>query len=423
MKLIEPNHAHPAAGILQNLVANMVHWHATDLHLRRNRPVMARVKGALQVASRWNQLTDEKGVPLASFDFNAARTALLQGTDRGVTVVYRLKEKYQVRVQILKDDREEKLLLRLQPRTPPRLESVLAANPKTLDLIANAKGLILVSGPAGSGKTTLAASMADYLACLHRHIITLEDPVEYYLDPENGEVSQFTCRMMQEEPLGRLTELPQNGNRSLGVPDEFIRHTAKSAGSHELSVPTELSTDLNHGRADTTRKITSLDAHIPDILRGDMDALYIGETRTPAALKACLTFAGSHEPVITTFQAGGIADALARLIVSAGEVVGQETARLLIAQCLQAIFYVNLAFTEAGTPVPVITCLPIAGISLRKIISENSPLLLANQIDQQLKDGATGTGLINRSMAMSRARSAGVPQESIETALPFEGRV
>ena len=49
-----------------------------------------------------------------------------------------------------------------------------------IDLADKPQGLILVTGPTGSGKSTTLASMIDYInATTSKHIITLEDPIEY----------------------------------------------------------------------------------------------------------------------------------------------------------------------------------------------------------------------------------------------------
>jgi Tfp pilus assembly pilus retraction ATPase PilT len=423
MIFVEPDINHAAAPTLKILIANMVHKNATDLHMRAKSPVLARINGALTPAEKWDQFTDSKGNYLPSINFESVRNALLHGTDGSSTTVYRIQN-HQVRVQLLKDDRQIKLLLRLQPRTPAPIDNIFESSPKTLEMIANGKGLIVVCGPAGSGKTTLAAGMALYLSRLHRHVVTFEDPVEYYLEPEVGEISQFTCRMMSEgsgRSKNTTGNLESDANRLLAVLEEVVSRSQKAprGPSGRLgSDQAELVMDGVLPSKRQERSIPTLEDCIPDSLRGDMDALYIGETRNAETLKICLNFAGAHEPVITTFQAGGIGHALARLIVTAGEAVGQETARLLIAQCVQAIFYVNLAFTQAGKPVPMVQCLPITGVNLTKAITENSPATLANMVAQNLKDAGPTSGVINRDKAAASARERGASKESVDVAMP-----
>jgi twitching motility protein PilT len=59
------------------------------------------------------------------------------------------------------------------------------------DLLRRPRGLVLVTGPTGSGKTTTLASMIDWInANLERHIITIEDPIEYYHTHKTGLVTQ-----------------------------------------------------------------------------------------------------------------------------------------------------------------------------------------------------------------------------------------
>ena len=55
---------------------------------------------------------------------------------------------------------------------------------KVKELLLRPRGLILVTGPTGSGKSTTLASMIDWInANRNGHIITIEDPIEYYSHP------------------------------------------------------------------------------------------------------------------------------------------------------------------------------------------------------------------------------------------------
>jgi type IV pilus assembly protein PilB len=52
---------------------------------------------------------------------------------------------------------------------------------KIFDLLSNAYGIILVTGPTGSGKTTTLYAALNRLSTIEKNVITLEDPIEYRL--------------------------------------------------------------------------------------------------------------------------------------------------------------------------------------------------------------------------------------------------
>jgi twitching motility protein PilT len=62
---------------------------------------------------------------------------------------------------------------------------------QVVKLIMRPRGLFLVTGPTGSGKSTTLASLVNYLneTCDH-HIITIEDPIEFYHDHIKSTVNQ-----------------------------------------------------------------------------------------------------------------------------------------------------------------------------------------------------------------------------------------
>ncbi|MED2972579.1 competence type IV pilus ATPase ComGA [Fictibacillus sp. B-59209] len=81
----------------------------------------------------------------------------------------------------------ESLVIRLLPQTHPSEFQSLALFPHSLEglspLLQRASGLILFSGPTGSGKTTIMYSLLQHIQSLYtRHILTLEDPVEKKVD-------------------------------------------------------------------------------------------------------------------------------------------------------------------------------------------------------------------------------------------------
>ena len=117
-----------------------------------------------------------------------------------------------VRVNLLDSLRGQAMVLRLIPRQIATLEDLnLPAVLK--ELAARPKGLVLVTGPTGSGKSTTLAAMVDWINTnLARHILTIEDPVEFVHESRRSlvrqrEVGQHT-RQFQQALRAALREDP-----------------------------------------------------------------------------------------------------------------------------------------------------------------------------------------------------------------------
>ena len=82
------------------------------------------------------------------------------------------------------------LAIRVIPTIIPSLEDLCM--PEVLKKIASKpQGLVVVTGPTGSGKSTTLASMIDYInQHMCKHIITLEDPIEYLHQHRKSVVNQ-----------------------------------------------------------------------------------------------------------------------------------------------------------------------------------------------------------------------------------------
>lgn len=80
--------------------------------------------------------------------------------------------------------------IRRIPKTPPTIQQLGLPNGVRL-LLENPKGIILISGATGAGKTTTMASMVDTINEMRRaHIVTIEDPIEYVFERKNSIFSQ-----------------------------------------------------------------------------------------------------------------------------------------------------------------------------------------------------------------------------------------
>ncbi len=98
---------------------------------------------------------------------------------RGVDAAYKFKGLARCRIAVFYEQRQLKIVMRLIPFDVPTIEDLEL--PGNLRKIARTpRGLVMVTGPTGSGKSTTLAAMMDYINSTRRHcVITLENPVEY----------------------------------------------------------------------------------------------------------------------------------------------------------------------------------------------------------------------------------------------------
>src|SRR5690349_327192 len=153
----------------------------SDLHLSPGYPPMLRVRG---------QLVAEGNQPLSSGDIEAMLIPLLTGEQRetfqstgDLDFAHAHGTRARFRANYLRKLTGTGAVFRAIPTTIKSLDelAVPAGIRKLADLRA---GLVLVTGPTGSGKSTTLAAMIDHInRTRHGHILTIEDPVEFVHQP------------------------------------------------------------------------------------------------------------------------------------------------------------------------------------------------------------------------------------------------
>jgi Tfp pilus assembly pilus retraction ATPase PilT len=359
-----------ASALVSELFIAALEHNATDVHIPKGGALFYRSKGVLNKSGNFG-VTGKNGT-VSESAFNALRTALCEGNTGNQTKVYRFRSlpdgagktyAMQCRVQPAHYQNRDSLALRMQFENPPDIATVLrGCPPSTLKILTEAQGLNLVVGPIGGGKTTFAAALARHWANQGRHILTMEDPVEYILNPTLGLISQQDVKL----------------------------------------------TGFSNGIA--------LSDAIASALRADMDGLYLGEIRNDETLRAGLDFARTREPVVSTYHAGSIGDAVASLYNTSG--VSWNIACSTIGSVLTSIIYINLAYTEKGVPVPVVMFLPFHDPVIRKTLFTGDQSKLGYLIDEACNGERQVEGKISRKDAVDRARMAGATSASIMKALP-----
>ncbi len=174
--------------LIDKLLQTVVNRNASDLHIAVGQPPVLRIHGRL-VRLDTKVLEAEDTVNLMkSISPERCQQELQEvGTaDFG----FAFGDQGRFRVSIFKQRGYVGMVLRLIPAYMMNFEE-LGTPPVLKDLIMRPRGLVLVTGPTGSGKTTTLAACVDYLnESMDHHIITIEDPIEFYHTHKKSTINQ-----------------------------------------------------------------------------------------------------------------------------------------------------------------------------------------------------------------------------------------
>jgi len=165
-----------------------VHQGGSDLHLISGQPPRIRISGELEpVRFRELSVADVNDF-LTEFMTPEQREALAARS--AVDIAYESETAGRFRVNVYQHLGGLGAAFRVVPNEPPSLEALglPAAIPQALSV---AKGLVLVTGPTGSGKSTTLAAMIDWVNRNRKgHIVTIEDPIEFVHSYQQSVVTQ-----------------------------------------------------------------------------------------------------------------------------------------------------------------------------------------------------------------------------------------
>jgi len=254
---------------------------ASDIHLESSLPAAFRIQSNLQVF----------GEPIGSNQLHAMALEVVgedlwpQFLGRGSFDVSKSIEGVRCRINVLKTARGLGMAIRLLSAFQATVER-LNLHPDLKKLVANHHGLILVSGPTGSGKSsTMAALIQEINLTEARHIITVEQPVEYQFKPQRS----------------------------------FIR------------------------QREVGRDTPSFEQALIDALREDPDVLMVGEMRDPETMRLTLNASETGHLVLATIHSASTAEALQRM-VSAFPSEIQNAISAQLADSLVAVICQRLRF-------------------------------------------------------------------------------
>ncbi|QRZ23350.1 type IV pilus twitching motility protein PilT [Vibrio sp. sp1] len=154
-----------------------VKHNASDLHLSAGVPPMVRIDGDVRKLGIPAFTHQEVHRLVFEIMNDAQRSEFEEKLE--VDFSFELHNVGRFRVNAFNQSRGCAAVFRTIPSSIPTLEELEA--PEIFKKIANAeKGLVLVTGPTGSGKSTTLAAIVDYINCNHnKHVLTIEDPIEF----------------------------------------------------------------------------------------------------------------------------------------------------------------------------------------------------------------------------------------------------
>ncbi len=174
---------------IDRLLETCIRVNASDIHLHVGRPPVLRVDGGLRPLETKSLEPDDTTALMKSVTPERNQQELQEegGTDYG----FAFGDKGRFRVSVFRQKGNISMVLRLIPSKILSFEEI-GLPPIVKSLCRRPRGLFLVTGPTGSGKTTTLATMLDYVnrQIGDRHIITVEDPIEYYHTHQRCVVSQ-----------------------------------------------------------------------------------------------------------------------------------------------------------------------------------------------------------------------------------------
>jgi twitching motility protein PilT len=181
---------------LHSLLAATRNQGASDLHLSVSEPPVIRIAG---------ELVSVRGEPFAAEQTERMLREILtdeqwQRLDREqqLDMCYYVPKAGRYRANVFLDQRGYNAAFRVIPEKPPTITEV-GLPPHLSEIASYHQGLVLICGPAGSGKsTTLAALVNLFNETRHDHIITLEDPVEF--------VHPFKSCLVNQREVGTHSE-------------------------------------------------------------------------------------------------------------------------------------------------------------------------------------------------------------------------
>ncbi|MBX3465163.1 MAG: type IV pilus twitching motility protein PilT [Planctomycetes bacterium] len=173
----------------EDLLRGMVAMGASDLHIKAGSMPGFRIDGEVRQQEQFGRLTPDVTADLARQIMSPDQWQRFEA-EKDIDFSFAVRDLARFRVNCLHQRNAVGMVVRQIPDSIPDHRQ-LGLPQVCLDLAAKPRGLVLVTGPTGSGKSTTLAAMIDYInQTEHGHILTMEDPLEFVHPDKNCFVTQ-----------------------------------------------------------------------------------------------------------------------------------------------------------------------------------------------------------------------------------------
>lgn len=312
--------------ILEDILRQSVESGASDVHFSVGRPPYFRIDGVMTPQEGDRLLpADMEGILLPILD---ERHRQELDTDGQTDLAYAISGVGRFRVNVFQQRGTLASVMRCLPFTIPEADS-LGIPKKVQELTAKKRGLVLVTGPTGSGKSTTLAALIDEINRNYPyHIITLEDPIEY-----------------------------------------LHRHDRSIVNQREIG-------------SDSTSYARALRA----ALREDPDVILVGEMRDLETISTAITAAETGHLVFSTLHTIGAARTIDR-IIDVFPPNQQQQVRIQLASVLESVISQQLIRREDGKGRVAALEVLFANHAVRNLIRENKSYQITSIMQTSKKLG------------------------------------
>ena len=174
---------------LSDLLKKMVEMNGSDLHIATSSAPQIRVHGHLSPLSGYQELT---AVDTKQLAYSVLTDAQKHRFEEALELDFSfgIKGVARFRANLFNQRGAVGAVFRVIPYEIKSFDA-LGLPPVVQKLCDKPRGLILVTGPTGSGKSTTLAAMIDKINMeRHEHILTIEDPIEFLHPHKNCLVNQ-----------------------------------------------------------------------------------------------------------------------------------------------------------------------------------------------------------------------------------------